>query len=71
MLFQASKFAATASAFQPRMRATPISASRAPVFVVVKTFCTIFPYSRPRVFVQVSRAIIAMPTSCAVDSEIA
>ena len=41
----------------------------APVFAVVKTFWMILPYSRPRVFIHVSSAIITMPTSCAVESE--
>src|SRR3954470_4629770 len=63
------KLSATASWFQPRIMPTATSPTTAPVFVVVKTFCTIRPYSRPRVFVHVSRAMSRTPTSCAVESE--
>jgi hypothetical protein len=65
------KFAATVSAFQPSSRARAISPTSAPVLAVVNTFCTIFPYSRPRVFVHVRSAMRPMPASCAVDSEMA
>src|SRR3954469_4964161 len=63
------KFSATAGAFQPRSRPTRIRPRSAPVLAVVNTFWTIFPYSRPRVFVQVRNAIITRPTSCVVDSD--
>src|SRR5215471_11666309 len=58
------KLVCTASEFQPRMRPTS-----AMVFAEVKRFCTIFPYSRPRVLVQVRTAMTAMPVSWAVESE--
>ena len=65
------KLAATASAFQPSAIPTTMSAASAPVFAVVKTFWTTLPYWRPRVLVQVSRAMSSRPTSCAVESDTA
>jgi hypothetical protein len=49
----------------PRM-ISPISE---PVFANVNTFWTILPRLRPRVFIQVSNAIIRIPRSWAVESE--
>jgi hypothetical protein len=46
-----------------------MSAIRAPVFAVVKTFWTSLPRLNPRVFMKVRSAIIASPMNCAVESE--
>jgi hypothetical protein len=65
------KLALTASAFQPMRTPSTMSAISAPVLANVKTFCTSLPSWRPRVFIQVRSAIIAIATSWAVDSEMA
>ena len=46
-----------------------MSAMSAPVLATVKMFWTMRPYSMPRVLVQVSNAINATATTCAVDSD--
>ena len=46
-----------------------MSAMSAPVLATVKMFWTMRPYSMPRVLVQVSSAINATATTCAVDSD--
>ena len=51
----------------PRM-INPMSAA---VFAVVKIFCTSLPKFNPRVFMNVSNAIMAKPSNCAVESETA
>jgi len=49
-------------------RTLPICAT---VLALVNRFCTILPYSSPRVLVQVSTAITRIATAWAVESEIA
>jgi hypothetical protein len=65
------KLTFTAEALQPRKSPARMSAPSAAVLAVVNRFCTILPYSRPRELAHVSSAITAMPTSCAVESEMA
>ena len=63
------KFAAPAPDLTPTMMPSRMSAMSAPVFAVVKTFCTILPSFRPRVFMKVRSAMSARPIAWAVESE--
>ena len=51
------------------MMPSRMSAMSAPVFAVVNTFWTSLPRLNPRVFMNVSSAIIARPMNWAVESE--
>src|ERR1043165_253812 len=55
--------------FQPRNRPTRISPSSAAVLAKVNEFCTSLATFSPRVLVQVRKRMIAMATSCSVETQ--
>src|SRR5882724_6137046 len=66
-----SDLSAAELAFQPNNKPITTTAASAAVFTNVNVFWIIFPTSRPRVLVHVSKAINAIATSCSVDKLIA
>ena len=69
--FYALSFRAALVECKPNDKPITTTAASAAVFANVNVFWTIFPTSRPRVFVHVSSAINAIATSCSIDKLIA
>src|SRR5438046_7875385 len=69
--FHQDEFSAAQLAFQPNDKPITTTAASAAVFTNVNVFWIIFPTSRPRVLVHVSKAIKAIATNCSSDKLIA
>ena len=69
--FHHAAFRAALVECKPNDKPITTTAASAAVFANVNVFWTIFPTSRPRVFVHVSSAINAIATSCSIDKLIA